>query len=114
MRSQRRLFLEYLDSSILLGETMEVCYENIKATVNLLQELGFTIHPEKSVLLLTKKYMLFGNFLDSTIMTIQLTEEMKQTIYSHCEILFTEDRSIEELAQITGVIAFPFKTVTHG
>ena len=34
---------------------MEVCYENIKATVNLLQELGFTIHPEKSVLFLTKK-----------------------------------------------------------
>ena len=47
-------------------------------------------------------------------MTIQLTEERTQTIYSHCEILFTEDISIEELAQITGVIAFPFKTVTHG
>lgn len=59
MRSQRRLFLEYLDSSILLGETMEVCYENIKATVNLLQELGFTIHPEKFVLLLTKKYVVW-------------------------------------------------------
>ena len=65
---------------------MEVCYGNIKATVNLLQELAFTIHPKKSVLLLTKKYMLFGFVLDSTIMTIQLTGERKHTICSHCEI----------------------------
>ena len=76
---------------------MEVCYENIKATVNLLQELGFTIYPEKSVLFLTKKYMLLGFVLDSTIMTTQLTEERKHTIYSHCEILFTEDISIEDI-----------------
>ena len=52
--SQVHLFLKCLDNSVLFGETMEVCYENIKATVNLLQALGFVIHPEKSVLLQPK------------------------------------------------------------
>lgn len=41
--------------------------------------------------------MLFGFVLDSTIMTIQLTEKRKHTICSHCEILFTEDISVEDI-----------------
>ena len=88
---------------------MEVCYGNIKATVNLLQELGFTIHPKKSVLLLTKKYMLFGLVLDSTIMTIQLTGERKHTICSHFEIKVKLD-----LLSDTDILLMVEKSIRRG
>ena len=93
---------------------MEVCYENIKATVNLLQELGLKIHPKKSVLFLTQKHTFWGFVLDSAIMTIRLTEERKNTIYPHCEMLLTENISIGELAQIINIIVSAFRVVTHG
>ena len=42
-------------------------------------------------------------FVDgSNTITIQLTEERKYKIYSHCEMILTNDLSIIELAQATG------------
>ena len=37
--------VKYIDDSLLLGETFEICFKNIRATAALLQELGLTIHP---------------------------------------------------------------------
>ena len=99
---------------------MEVCFENIGATVNLLQELGFTIHPEKSVLLPTQKYLYFflgggGGGCFKLYHNDHTADRRKKTqIYSHCEMLFTENISIGELAQIIGVIVSPFMAVRHG
>ena len=50
LRSKGHLPVKYVDGSLLLGETLEICYKNIRATVALLRELGFTIHLEKSAL----------------------------------------------------------------
>ena len=47
IRSKGHLSVKYIDDSLLLGETFEVCFKNITATVALLWRLGFTIHPEK-------------------------------------------------------------------
>ena len=46
LRSKGHLSVKYIDDSLFLGETFEICFRNIRATVTLLQELGFTIHPE--------------------------------------------------------------------
>ena len=98
---------------------MEVCFENIKGTVNLLQQLGFTIHPEKSVLLPTQKYIYFfwggeGGCFKLYHNDHTADRREKTQIYSHCEMLFTENISIGELAQIIGVIVSPFMAVRHG
>ena len=50
---------------------------NIRATVALLRELGFTIHPEKSVLVPTQQIIFLGFVIDSVKMTIAPTEERK-------------------------------------
>ena len=46
--------MEYIDDPLLLGETFEICFKNIRVAVALSWELGFTIHPEKLVLVLTQ------------------------------------------------------------
>ena len=42
------------DDTFLIGLTFIECAQNIDATIDLLQLLGFIIHPEKSVLAPTK------------------------------------------------------------
>ena len=76
LRSKGHLSIKYIAKSLLLGETFEICFNNIRATVALLRELGFTIHPEKSVLVPIKQIIFLGFVIDSEKMTITLTEEI--------------------------------------
>ena len=45
----------YIDDSFLLANTFQTCMENITQTIALLCSLGFTIHPDKSVLIPTQQ-----------------------------------------------------------
>ena len=54
LRSKGHLSVEYINDSLLLRETFEICFKNIRTTVALLQELRFTIHPKKSALVPTQ------------------------------------------------------------
>ena len=100
LRSKRHLFVKYINDSLLLGETFEVCFKNIRATFALLRELRFTIHPEKSVLVPTQQIIFLGFVINSVKMTINVTEERKQSIYTLCQnILSNYQATIRELAQ---------------
>ena len=55
-RSHGYLSVIFVDESYLQGHTFSICEDNVNATVDLLQFLGFTIHPEKSVLVHTQDY----------------------------------------------------------
>ena len=115
LRSQGHVSVKYLDDSILLGETWVVCLENIKATVDLLQKLGFTIHPEKSVLVPTQRITFLGFIIDSVSMTITLTNERKLAIRSSCEnILSNYKVTIREVARTLGLIVSSFTAVPFG
>ena len=106
--------VKYIDDSLLLGETFEICLNNIRATVALLRELGSTIHPEKSVLVPTQQIIFLGFVIDSVKMTITLTEERKQSIYTLCQnILSYYQATIRELAQAIGVIVSSFRAVPY-
>ena len=100
LRSKGHLSVKYIDDSLLLGETFEICFNNIRATVALLQELGFTVNPEKSVLVPAQQIIFLGFVIDSVKMTITLTEERNQSIYTLCQnILLNYQATIKELAQ---------------
>ena len=112
LKSKGHLSVKYIDDSLLLGETFEICFNNIRATVALLRELGFTIHPEKSVLVPTQQIIFLGLAIDSEKMTITLTEERKQSIYMLCKnILLNYQAIIRKLAQTIGVIVSSFRAV---
>ena len=47
--------MTYIDDSLLKSDTFSECQDNILDTVKLVDDLGFTIHPEKSVLFPTQE-----------------------------------------------------------
>ena len=47
--------MSYIDDSLFKGNTKEDCADNIFETVQLVDSLGFTVHPEKSVLFSTQE-----------------------------------------------------------
>ena len=77
--------------------------------------VGFRIHAEKSVLVPTQQIIFLGLAIDSVKMTITLTQERKQSIYTLCQnILSNYQVTIRELAQTIGVIVSSFSAVPYG
>ena len=50
LRMQDHTSVVYVDDSYLQGDSSESCLKNVNDTIIILRSLGFTIHPEKSVL----------------------------------------------------------------
>ena len=61
----------------LQGDAYESCMNNILDTFNLLKELGFVIHPEKSMLNPSQEIIFQEFVISSKKMTLTLTYEMK-------------------------------------
>ena len=75
----------YIDDSCLQGSTYETCLQNIKDTVTLMDSLGLTVHPEKSVLVPTQEIIFLGFLLCSITMTIRLTPDRCQAVIECCK-----------------------------
>jgi hypothetical protein len=56
----------------LLGYDHEACKNNIEDSTNLFQQLGFVIHPEKSVLHPVQAIEFLGFVINSLSMTVRL------------------------------------------
>ena len=55
LRRKGYLSIVYLDDTLLLGRSFLECQNNVYETVKLLSELGFVIHPGKSVLISSQR-----------------------------------------------------------
>ena len=105
----------YVDDTLLFGNTITECNNNIWATVNLLRELGFTVHAEKSVLYPTQEITFLGFVLNSINMTISLTEAKKEKIHTFClDILDNPRVTIRKLACLIGKLVSSFPAVPYG
>ena len=103
LRSLGNCSVVYLDDSYLQGRTYAECMENIQHTVQLLQGLGFTIHPIKSVLLPTQQLEFLGYHIDSRAMTITLPSRKKDKIKAYCQqVLQNSHLTIRVVAQLIG------------
>lgn len=105
----------FIDDSLLLGQTKEECADNVVQTLEVLQRLGFVIHPEKSVFEPTHSITYLGFVIDSETMTVQMTEERKQKLFdTACKILYQNQTSVRELARLIGLIVASFPAVKFG
>ena len=96
------------------GETFEICFKNIRATIAL---TGTRIHN-------SSRKISHGSYTTYNIprvcdrlckMTITLTEERKQSIYMLCQNIFSSYQArIRYLAQTIGVTVSSFKAVPYG
>ena len=104
-----------MDDSYLQGSTKEKCLENVHDTIVLLQSLGFTIHPDKSIFEPAQKNTFLGFIIDSITMTITLTTEKKEKISNICQDLIESKKpTIRSLAKVIGNLVASFPAVKYG
>ena len=103
LRKKGQANVSYIDDSLVVSRTKAECVDNIHETVQLLDSLGLTVHPEKSVLRPTKCIKFLGFWIDSVEMKITLTnEKAKAIVLLVNKILQKELVVIRKLAQLIG------------
>ena len=65
----------YIDDLYLQGSTYQKCAINVLDSVQMLDNLGLVIHPEKSVFIPQQKMIFLGFIIDSVRMIVMLTED---------------------------------------
>ena len=111
LQSKGFISVVFVNDSCLKGNTYKTCLHNIENTIEqLLQNLGFTIHPIKSILTPTQKITFLGFVIDSVQITLEITEEKNNKIHNLClETLQKEIIILWTLAIVIGnfVASFP-------
>lgn len=105
LRSQNLLSVAYLDDFLLLANSFEECQYNVRATINLLSELGFIINFDKSCLTPEKRCTFLGFVFDSSNMTVGLPQEKRQHVLKWLDnILHKKVCSIRYFSRFIGKI----------
>ena len=74
----------YLDDIINFGGTYNKCWDSFQRLMNMLQSLGFVIHPNKSIFTPTTRIEFLGCIIESITMTVELTVGKKEKIHHLC------------------------------
>ena len=82
LRKNNFLSVVYLDDFLLIGENYNSCLANLKATVSLLQDLGFVINVKKSQLNPKKQCKFLGFLFNSENMTLELIKEKRINLHT--------------------------------
>ena len=105
----------YIDDSYLQADTYELCVHNLMDTLSLFHQLGFVIHPDKSVLIPTQRLTFLGFVLDSQSMTVALTGEQAVKVKAACQQLLQEKAiTIREVAKVLGLLTSSLPGVLYG
>ena len=103
LRSLGHINLGYLDDIYLQGETFDECSSNIDDTIKTLDNLGFTINHNKSILVPVRRMDFLGFILDSREMLVRPTEKKGKKIKDICTgVLKAESLSIRQLDELIG------------
>jgi hypothetical protein len=85
LRKLGHSIVAYIDDCLLQGDSCDACIKNVNNTVKILDNLGLTIHPTKSVFQPSKQIVYLGFILDSEKMTVSLTPEKANDIIDLCK-----------------------------
>ena len=93
----------YIDDSFLQSDTYDECVRNISDTLHLADDLGFTVHKAKSVVIPTQTIVFVGFVICSVTMTVRLPPEKCDDLIHLCkEILAARKITIRKFAQLIG------------
>ena len=103
LRAKGHISTAYTDDSCLQGISFQSCLQNIQDTVALMDSLGLTVHPEKSVLIPTQEIVFLGFVLCSLTMTVRPTPEKCEKVISLAQQILDRRRvTIRTFAQLIG------------
>lgn len=104
LRSRGHQSVMYTDDCNVQAETFDMCLENINDTVNILENLGFVINREKSMMVPEKKTFL-GFIISSETMTIKIPEKKMNKLKLKIEnILSRCNNSIRHVSELRGIL----------
>lgn len=103
LRKEGHTNCAYIDDALLSGDSYRDCVNNIDRSVNLVDDLGITIHPEKSIYVPTQCIEFVGFELNSVDMTVRLTHKKKQNMIMECEFILQQPTiTIRQFAKLIG------------
>ena len=115
LREQGHESVIYVDDSLLQGETFQECLDNIMATLECLESLGFVIHPDKSIFIPTQEIIFLGFIINTRDMTVRLTVEKKEKIIGlGIGLLKTKNFTIRMISSFIGNLTASFEAVPEG
>ena len=95
----------YIDDSLLKGDSYEQCMNNIFDTMELIDSLGLTIHPDKSIIVPTQCIEFVGFLLNSVEMSVRLAPRKVKNLIDLAERLLKADQvSIREFSKLIGTM----------
>ena len=115
LRSMGHVSSAYIDDSYLQGDTYIECYNNVVDTAKLFSQLGFCVHPEKSMFEPKQEIVFLGFILNSLDMTVTPTKEkIHRIISSAAALLETTTITIRQLAEFIGIVVSNFPGAQYG
>ena len=115
LRERGLLNTVYIDDSLLYGDDVLECRQNVMETTTLALDLGFIVHPMKSIFEPTQIVDFLGFTLNSIDMTVKLTPEKAQTLQRLCKNLIDYKKpKIRTVATVVGKMVASFPGVEYG
>ena len=98
-----------IDDSYVQAPDFIPCVNNVIDTLTLFNNLGFVVHPEKSVLYPTQKLVFLAFVFDLVTMRISLAPEKTNNVRTACQqLLMSPYPFIREVARVIGIITSSF------
>jgi len=115
LRKEKIILAAYIDDLISFSNSYNECTLNMGRILEVFDDFGFIVHPEKSVFLPQQSMEYLGFILNTVDMTIQLTKAKKDNISTLCQKYLTVDTvSIRSVARLLGKMTSSFPGVQYG
>lgn len=115
LRTQGHIIIIFIDDLLLIATSYEKCCATVLETIQLLSDLGFVVHVEKSVFVPQQQATFLGFLINSMKMKITLTHEKVDKITSFISgLLVSHLPTIREVAQAIGYIVSSLPAVKYG
>ena len=115
LRNKGHISSGFIGDPFLGSQTVNECELNVGDTVDLMKSLGFMINKEKSSKIPYTRIGLLGFTIDSVLMIVLLTDEMKTALVEHCSKLCSQtEATIRKVAQVIGFLVAAFSAVDYG
>lgn len=102
----------YIDDSINMNGNSVLCQNNTITMVQTLEQLGFVVNRQKSVLVPTQRIVFFGFIIDTVEFKVFLTEDKIQKLLTKSKSLLEKEAVVvRELASFIGSVVNAFYAV---
>lgn len=116
LRQQGISSFYYIDGSLIEANSFDACKSNAEFLVKLLNDLGFSVNMEKSVLTPSTRIRYLGHIIYSVQFKVHLPDEKIEKIISKCESVLRNRKihSIREVAKLIGLFTSSLNAINLG